>query len=109
GQVVSDDAILSAIGGGRHFTVKRMFVEQLHRVGGIAGLQIREWVAICDDILEGFDGSNVCRRVGDVAASAFGQRAPDFGGCGECSANAVLACQVEVGERSWTTRWRACS
>ncbi len=78
GQVVGSNAILTAPGGGRHTAVKCMRVESLHRVGGVARLQVGEGAAVCDDVLEGFDVGIVCGRIVDIAEDTIGNREPDL-------------------------------
>ena len=106
GQVVSYDAILSAFGGCRYLAVKgvRILAERLHGIGSIARLQIGEGTAICDDILESLDVSIVNGGVVDIAEDPICNGEPDFGGRIASGAKTILACEVEVGERSRAIR-----
>src|SRR2546423_457380 len=106
GQVVSYDAILSAFGGCRYLAVKgvRILAERLHGIGSIARLQIGEGTAICDDILESLDVSIVNSGALDIAENPICNGEPDFGGRIASGAKTILACEVEVGERSRAIR-----
>ena len=106
GQVVSYDAILSAFGGCRYLAVQgvRILAERLHGIGSIARLQIGEGTAICDDILESLDVSIVNGGVVDIAEDPICNGEPDFGGRIASGAKTILACEVEVGERSRAIR-----
>src|SRR6266516_3489896 len=93
-------------GGCRYLAVKgvRILAERLYGIGGIACLQVGEGAAICNDILKSLDVSIVYGGVVDIAEDSIGNREPDFGGRIASGAKTILACEVEVGERSWTIR-----
>ena len=72
-------------------------------------MQIGESAAIRDDILEGLDVCIIDRGVLDIAKNSVRNGEPDFRSRIASGAEAILACQVEVRERSWTissgARW----
>ena len=110
GQVVSNDAILSAFGGCRYLAVKgvRIRAERLHGIGSIACLQVGERTAICDNILECFNVRIIYRGVVDIAEDPVRKREPDFRFCIASCAKTVLASKVEMRERSWAIESDVC-
>ena len=72
----------------------------LHRVRHVAGLEVGEGRAVRDDVLKGFDVGVVDGRVVDVAQDPARDRVPDLRRRVPGRAQAVLAGQVEVRQRT---------
>ena len=100
GQVVGDDAVAAALGGGGHAAAERAGVERAHGVGRVARLQVGERRPVGHHVLERLDVRVVVGREVDVAQDPVGDRVPDLRTPVARRADAVLARQVEVRQRA---------
>ena len=104
GHVVGDDPVLPARRRARDPAGHAAAVQRPDRRGHVPRLEIREGRAVGDDVLERLDVRVVDRRVVDVAQHAVRDREPHLRRRVARGAQAVLAREVEVGQRARPVR-----
>ncbi len=104
GEVVGNDLVQAALRRLDDAALHSARIERLHRVRHVARLQVGERRTVGDDVLQGLDVGVVDRRVIDVAEQTARNRVPDLRGRVTRGAKAVLASEIEVGERTRPVR-----
>ena len=101
GDVLGGDLVLAALGGRRDPAAHASAAGgRGDGVGRVAALDVGERLAVGDDVPQRLDVGVVDRRVVDVTQDAACDGEPDLGGRVPRGAEAVLAREVEVGERT---------